>query len=747
MQKRLHLTRRAAVNISSGRKTSFTHVRKLTNINMKLSNSNLLNCAPQRVKPSSADVLSFVCHGYRRGFQSTNSGCFKKKSLSSNSRSFSSDASIPTTPKPESTEFKKWALDKLPRSCPGCGALTQTINQTEPGFYNLKTHAILKFLGLAQPLSISKQDAIIRSALENARSLGVVGLEFGEQPVKKSITELPKCHRCRNLLNHRVGISINHPTIDAIRNTINETPFKYNHVYHIIDAADFPMSLIPGLHDLLETSPLRSKNRRSKKDKFYHGRKTEISFIITRADLLAPLREQVNSMMPYLRETLRDALGRSAIDTRLGNVHCVSAERGWWTKEIKEEVWRRGGGGWMVGKVNVGKSRLFNNIFPKGRKDKSPNPTSNQSHLPLYENTTKSKVVDQLDRTGGTIDDQTFRDSSDDGFSTVASKDNFPAQVIHDVKIPISEGPGSIENEGLDTGQLDPLLYLPPQPAEVDFPTMPIVSDLPGTTAAPIRIPFGQGRGELIDLPGLPRGGLDQYVLPEFRSQLVMCHRVKPEQHVIKPTQSLLLGGLIRITPLSPDIVTLAYAFTPIEPHLTHTVKAIGTQTQTRISSVPNLSLPGTGRVIASAGIFPLKWDVTKVRTGPITAHDAGRVKVEDLPYRVLATDILIEGCGWVEVVAQISRFRITPLIKSVKDETGEYEIKTSQEQSSEHADTWPAVEVFSPHGKHIAARRPMNAWAETNGRGEEENFPSETGSIYGQKLNSITSRLLLIIN
>lgn len=94
-----------------------------------------------------------------------------------------------------------------------------------------------------------------------------------------------------------------------------------------------------------------------------------MSFIITRSDLLAPKKEQVDSLMPYFIQVLRDALGSVGENVRLGNVRCVSAKRGWWTKELKADIWDRGGGGWMVGKVNVGKSHLFEVVFPKGRSE------------------------------------------------------------------------------------------------------------------------------------------------------------------------------------------------------------------------------------------------------------------------------------------------------------------------------------------------------------------------------------------
>jgi len=252
---------------------------------------------------------------------------------------------------------------------------------------------------------------------------------------------------------------------------------------------------------------------------------------------------------------------------------------------------------------------------------------------------------------------------------------------------------------------------------------MPLVSALPGTTASPIRVPFGNGKGELIDLPGISRGDLELFVQEEHRSSLVMRSRVRPEQEVLKPGQSLLLGGFIRITPLTPDVIILAYAFTPIKAHKTSTEKAIGTQTQIRESGVENIALPGVGEKIASAGIFPLKWDVTKQRTGPITASDAGKLKVQQLPFKVLSTDILIEGCGWVELVAQVRKTynepsRVNEEWNSASESRKESSLpswdeveKEKVEEKEEIDPSWPVVEVFTPEGKFIAQRRPMNAW------------------------------------
>ncbi|RDW82254.1 hypothetical protein BP6252_03366 [Coleophoma cylindrospora] len=572
------------------------------------------------------------------------------------------------------------SLRKLPQQCAGCGALSQTVDSEEPGYYSLGRRSVKDFLVDKSAQKSKEESAVVEAAFQNINSevLGSLGLqqlkpagEYGLPFCGKVVdfppsaikpVEVPICDRCHRLKHHDTGVSIHHPSVQSLQDTILESPHKYNHIYHVIDAADFPMSLVPGLHRLLHLTPQRSLNRRSKGGRFYHGRKTEVSFIITRSDLLAPLKSQVDTMMPYLIEVLRDALGKSGRDVRLGNVRCVSAIRGWWTKELKEDIWSRGGGGWLVGKVNVGKSQLFHDVFPKGRRGTAKSP----------------EIIPASSR---------------------ASMEDLTAE-IEDMKI---EDEPLFDEEHIDTSTL-----LPPQQPETDYPTMPLVSSLPGTTASPIRVPFGNGKGELIDLPGLSRGDLELYVKEEHRPSLVMRSRVRPEQQVIKPGQSLLLGGLIRITPTTPDLIFLGYVFTPIQPHLTATEKAIGTQTQVRESGIENIGLPGVGEKIASAGTFYLKWDVTKQRTGPITARDAAAIKVDRLPYRVLSTDILIEGCGWVELVAQV---RKRPSEMSISRNSNS-DIKVEEADEMDGIDPqWPAVEVFTPEGKFVGSRRPMNAW------------------------------------
>lgn len=495
------------------------------------------------------------------------------------------------------------------------------------------------------------------------------------------------CDRCHYLHHNNTAEPIYHPSVEAIYDTLQESPYKYNHVYHVLDAADFPMSLLPKLPELLNT-PLRSKNRRSRIGRYFHDQKTEISFIITRADLLAPTLPQLNSIHPYLVEVLRDALDPYKEGIRLGKVQAVSARRSWWIKPITSEIWERGGGNWLVGKANVGKSQLFGDVFPKGRMNWDP---------------PKHGITIQMN----------------------------PKSYL---------APPAKQEEVQDAYSL-----LPPLPEETQYPEMPLVSGLPGTTASPIRVPFGNGRGELIDLPGLERSTLEKHVQKKHHPSLLMQTRIVPEQMTVKPGQSLLLGGFIRITPREPAPVMLTYAFTPLEPHVCRTDKAISIQQQMGEVNVENIAVSGTQDTTKLAGSFKLKWDVTKKRTGPLTRRGDVGLDVERLPYRVLSIDILIEGVGWVEVTTQVRlkdlyapRPRLseeasntsTPRVEKTAAQAEleawaqnwktegkaeeEEEVARTQEMDEVVAEddlNWPIVDVYSPEGRYIAFRRPMNGW------------------------------------
>ncbi|KGQ01295.1 hypothetical protein PAAG_11971 [Paracoccidioides lutzii Pb01] len=171
-----------------------------------------------------------------------------------------------------------------------------------------------------------------------------------------------------------------------------------------------------------------------------------------------------------------------------------------------------------------------------------------------------------------------------------------------------------------------------------------------------------------------------------------MKKRIKPERLTLKPKQSLVLGGgLVRITPADADkFIILAAPFVPIQPHVTSTEKAILMQAEQRdVPNVPRIAKEGIAESIQSAGVFEIKGDVTKTYGKPTSLSlDRKRKKLlNTLPYRVLSTDILIEGCGWVELIAQVRKKDL-------------------------EAGFMPKVEVFTPTGKFVGNRMPMCAYS-----------------------------------
>jgi genetic interactor of prohibitins 3, mitochondrial len=543
-------------------------------------------------------------------------------------------------------------IRSLPTSCPGCGALSQLGDGDEAGHYSVNRKSIRQYLYGDEIFHPENAYPVLLESEHDGKDITQVMANSVEHVV------VPYCDRCHNLVHHNQGAPIAHPSLRSINEIIDSSPHKRNHVYHVLDAADFPMSIIPNLHERLSLGHVRSRNRRSKRHHFAHGGETDMSFIITRSDLLAPKKEQVDNLLPKLKEILRDAMGPFGKKARL-HVRCVSAHRGWWTRAVKEEIWDRGGGQWLVGRVNVGKSGLLETVFPKGRND--------------------GPDLKTLMKEAGRLESRSARDIE-----------------------MLEENSDILPTEDL-SGTFS--LLPPPQPL-MQYPTMPVISSLPGTTASPIRIPFGNRKGELIDLPGVERNDLLQYILPSERHKLVMHSRIKPDRISIKPGSSLLLGGgLIRITPTNPDQIVLAAVFAPLSTHLTNTPKAIALQTgEINSPAVVSIITPEARVEVARAGLFRLDTDITRAYSGPLTRRDAVGLKPDKLPFAVLGTDVLIAGCGWVELVAQVRRRR---------GETDEAMTRLIEGAGLADASMMlPEVEVWTPGGKGIGRRGCIEAWA-----------------------------------
>ncbi|KAK6535283.1 hypothetical protein TWF694_001751 [Orbilia ellipsospora] len=434
------------------------------------------------------------------------------------------------------------------------------------------------------------------------------------EPLDKDDHDRPKilCARCRNLLHHDKKLSDTpDATFTQAAEVIAQSPFNRVHVYHLIDAADFPVSVLPNARRAILKN-LKGSKKGGRKD-------VTMSYVITRADLLMPTEQKVTSLMTYIRRVLTNYLGE---ETDLKDLRVVSAKRTWTTERLKDEIRARKGGVVLLGKTNVGKSRLYEAIFPK----------RNAKDFPM----TKGR-----------------------GFGKEEEEEE--------------------EEWYVQNGQ------------KVKYPDMPLASKVPGTTVGPITIDFAAGRGQLVDLPGFSRGGMMNYVKQDYVKDVLMLNKINPTKDIVLPGQSYLLGGLVRVLPLENMTgrpVTLEVAtFSNLPPHVASHNKAHKyLYIEKGSGKRPFIwAKPGIGESVQSAGTYTLTDDITKRRAERLVRAMGEEAFEKNAPFKIYATDIVIEGIGWLEVSAQVGK-----------------------------NDPYPEIEVWSPNGKGIYQRETMKAYEES---------------------------------
>ncbi|KAK6359471.1 hypothetical protein TWF696_000627 [Orbilia brochopaga] len=559
-----------------------------------------------------------------------------------------------------------------PQFCPGCGAERHSSEETrKPGYYGpekrmpapkQKSHneqregqqrmlnkeldaiyhrtlagmtpevfEIMREANMLDQIHAPKYGSRNRSPEETAalvetenqmwlEALDVEALQAAETP--ESVPERPfvMCSRCRNLVHHGKLLSdIPDASFTHIAKVIAQSPFTRIHIYHVLDAADFPMSLLPNARKNILYA-LKSFPGGNKKD-------VTMSYVITRADLLMPTEMQVSSLMTYFRRVLSEKLDVG--DASLKDLRVVSAKRVWTTERLKDEVRGRKGGVYLLGKTNVGKSRLYEAIFPKkGR----------------------ATVLDQTKEFGkGDLDH-----------------------------------PVPAEEEGEEDWYIQ-------NGHKVRYPDMPLSHKTPGTTVGAIAIDFAAGRGQLVDLPGMERRGILEHINKNHIADVTLLNRKIPERFVLKSYQTFLVGGLVTVKAVQPEdqsvlpIVLEIALFSQLPGHCGKHDKVKGFLDPTIGGDKRRAfmwTMPHISQVMASAGVFTLKDDITAQRCKAVIDQNPDFMKTAQ--FRVYATDIVIEGCGWLEISAQIPKNN--PL---------------------------PQIEVHSPYGRGVEQRETMKAYME----------------------------------
>ncbi|KAG0128873.1 hypothetical protein HOY82DRAFT_611589 [Tuber indicum] len=609
-------------------------------------------------------------------------------------------ATLPSKPPGRITEEEE-DLSWIPDYCPGCGAPSQRRNPNLPGHYSRLTRR-QRFGDLTiKSQKQHREENIFYDTLERLKSqqdpktISQELREFlGTTADEESNIPPLVCGRCYGIrYHHRASELPAYPTLHTLTNLMQNSPHTQNHIYHLIDAADLPMSLQPGLREHLYQNlpkPLR------------HG--LTISYVVTRADILMASQRQISSLMTYIKKRIKDALPEDEkVESVVDKIHVISVRNGWGVGRVKDEIRSRAGGVWIIGGINVGKSRFVKEMWPEGGESR---PVTRE----------EAEECGILPEGGG-------------GTGVKAVKEEVEKR----------------QRKGRYEYSFDPLRIAP------------TVSDVPGTTAAPIKIAYqvsgrsGKVWGEMIDLPGFERwvgygkNGLLKYVRPELRTAVAMNKLVKRRQYTIKAGQSMILGGLIIITPRINSRggqVVLATPFTNLPVHIASTYKSLKWLEHPEPESVDHLYYPAPTTVPLPESLVPgkpPKWSKSSTSSPPPTAGlplphhhkitsapnykgtpprpeepfippllpphfaSAGVVQITDdvtlqcnprlsarelngLPYVILGRDVLLDGIGWVELNIQISKnqhFRMGGRVE---------------------------VEVFTPEGRGVGSRVGMGA-------------------------------------
>lgn len=224
-------------------------------------------------------------------------------------------------------------------------------------------------------------------------------------------------------------------------------------------------------------------------------------------------RDQITSLMTYFKNTIRDHIPEwEKVEQPGAPLHVISTRNGWDLGKLKEEIQERVGGVWFVGAVNVGKSSLLREVWPEGGlvRDATIADAAEFDILPDPE------TLNAFKKSREYVNDEAICSSPED-------RDPSLEQIL---------------NQARHSGE---------EPVSSAVQVAPAISDVPGTTMAPIRVGYktkgrgGKFRGEIVDLPGIerwcgfPEHGLMKYVRPEVRKEVPMKKRPLISQLTVKP--------------------------------------------------------------------------------------------------------------------------------------------------------------------------------------------------------------------
>ena len=125
---------------------------------------------------------------------------------------------------------------KLPLTCPGCGAFSQQAVPEEAGHYTWSRKAVKGYL---RTLENNEKIQTGLSLIEDRFDVEDIAVDVTDvencharpNPADEDVLSIPTdpkvpvCDRCHDLIYHHRGVSIAHPTLDALADSIAESPY------------------------------------------------------------------------------------------------------------------------------------------------------------------------------------------------------------------------------------------------------------------------------------------------------------------------------------------------------------------------------------------------------------------------------------------------------------------------------------------------------------------------------------------
>ncbi|KAG0326269.1 nitric oxide associated protein 1 [Dissophora globulifera] len=605
---------------------------------------------------------------------------YRKDNISSSSSSSYKSGS----PKPD-----KGIKALVGKACPGCGSPFQTTRPKDPGYVTrtievqldsgLPSNAPLstsntsptpKYNPAATTMSNAQYEAHLRTLdpkiLEEmglASSTGTTDLGYeqitapetgtgsidAEAPPlidKKPNTKVMTparviCHRCHSLLHHASPLANSSelpsvlfpaPTAPLPKHIETLARSKAAVVVLVVDLIDFPLSLPePVITALL-------KHQRLSKSEPWAGRKpypiTPIIVVANKFDVM-PVGTQKRQVVEFLRQYLEE----HGLDGNIQAIHAVSAKNpvGDEIQMVLKSVataWRKSqkGSVVMVGAENVGKSQLLNAFLAESGRWRTNTQQIQREKLGV-EQTLRQRKLSQL--LGDNVDggDGDFGDKE---WAAMTGKDAV----------------------GADMDQYQ-LLFKNRAKSKFDKHNT-VVSNVPGTTLGPIRVPLSvlsryldadykeMSSKYLMDTPGIrnSEGELTSWLTLDELKVTLPKKMFKPASFTLEEGKSFFLGGLVRIDCISIGRTSTSHerrsnpapkltVFTTLPLHKTSTVNADKFHQMTAGSQLTILQPPfgSPERLAAFPLLEPISKHDTVIINNPKRSNDASTAASTSVPY------------------------------------------------------------------------------------------------------------------